>query len=129
MNATLNNPQSRAAAEGSGSNRVSYLTPLANILETKDGYVLEAEMPGVNKDGLEITVENGELTISGRRTVPANRGREVYRESRAFDYRRTFELDPSIDTTKVTARIDQGVLTLQLPKAESVKPRKIAVHD
>jgi len=129
MNATLDNPQSKPAANGNGSNRINYLTPLANILETKDGYVLEAEMPGVNKDGLDITVENGELTIVGRRAATEPRGREVYRESRAFDYRRTFELDPSIDTTRVTARIDQGVLTMQLPKAESVKPRKIAVHD
>jgi HSP20 family protein len=129
MNATLDNPQSKPATNGNASNRVNYLTPLANILETKDGYVLEAEMPGVNKDGLDITVENGELTIVGRRAAAEPRGREVYRESRAFDYRRTFELDPSIDTTRVTARIDQGVLTLQLPKAESVKPRKIAVHD
>ena len=129
MNATLDNPQAQPSTQGNGANRVNYLTPLANILETKDGYVLEAEMPGVNKDGLDITVENGELTIIGRRAATEPRGREVYRESHAFDYRRTFELDPSIDTTHVTARIDQGVLTLQLPKAESVKPRKIAVHD
>ncbi len=129
MNATLNNPPSQSAAPANGANRVNYLTPLANILETKDGYVLEAEMPGVSKDGLDITVENGELTIVGRRAKTETRGREVYRESRVFDYRRTFELDSSIDTAHVTARIDQGVLTLQLPKAESVKPRKIAVHD
>jgi len=113
---------------GNGSSRVNYLTPLANILETKDGYVLEAEMPGVNKDGLDITVENGELTIVGHRAAMEARGREVYRESRAFNYRRTFELDPSIDTSKVTAHLEQGVLTLHLPKAESVKPRKIAVN-
>src|SRR5580693_6733638 len=129
MNTTLNKPTSQPEAAQNGANRVTYLTPLANILETKDGYVLEAEMPGVNKEGLEITVENGELTIFGRRAAVETRGREVYRESRAFDYRRSFELDPSIDTTKISAKIDQGVLTLQLPKAEAVKPRKIAVHD
>jgi HSP20 family protein len=129
MNATLTNPQSQSAPSQNGANRVNFLTPLANILETKEGYVLEAEMPGVNKDGLEVTVENGELTIFGRRAVAENKGREIYRESRASDYRRTFELDPSIDTTKVSARIDQGVLTLHLPKAESVKPRKIVVND
>jgi len=128
MNATLNNPQSQTTTPGNGSGRVNYLTPLANILETKDSYVLEAEMPGVNKDGLDITVENGELTIVGRRAAVEPRGREVYRESRAFDYRRTFELDPSIDAAKVTAHIDQGVLKLTLPKAESVKPRKITVN-
>jgi HSP20 family molecular chaperone IbpA len=127
MNATLSNPQSQASPTN-GASRVNYLTPLANILETNDGYVLEAEMPGVNKEGLEITVENGELTILGHRATVEAKGREVYRESRAFDYRRTFELDPSIDTAKVTAHIEQGVLTLHLPKAESVKPRKITVN-
>jgi HSP20 family protein len=128
MNATLNKPESQAVAPN-GSTRVNYLTPLANILETKDGYVLEAEMPGVSKDGLELTVENGELTIFGRRAAAEKKGREVYRESRSFDYRRSFELDPAIDSTNITAKIDQGVLTLHLPKAESVKPRKIAVTD
>jgi HSP20 family protein len=127
MNSTLSKPEYQPT-KSNGANRVNYLTPLANILETRDGYVLEAEMPGVNKDGLEITVENRELTIAGHRAALEPRGREIYRESRAFDYRRTFELDPSIDTTKVTAKIDQGVLTLHLPKTEAVKPRKIAVN-
>ena len=127
MNSTLEPPQTKPS--NNGNNSVRYLTPLANIVESKDGYVLEAEMPGVSKDGLDITVENGQLTIVGRRAAKEPRGRELYRESRAFDYRRTFELDPSIDTARVSARLDQGVLTLQLPNAESVKPRKIAVHD
>jgi len=127
MNSTLTNLTSSDVAAQNGASRVNYLTPLANILESKDAYVLEAEMPGVNKDGLEITVENGELTIVGRRAAVEARGRELYRESRATDFRRSFELDPSIDTTKISAKIDQGVLTLTLPKAEAVKPRKIAV--
>jgi HSP20 family protein len=136
MNATLNKTESNPSTHngngngnGHNANRVSYLTPLANILETKEGYVLEAEMPGVNKNGLEITVENGELTIVGHRAPTQVRGREVYRESRAFDYRRSFELDPSVDSGRITARIDQGVLRLELPKAEAVKPRKITVND
>ena len=104
-----------------------YVSPGVNIYETNDGYVLEAELPGVSKDGLEITVENGELTIVGRRAAVENRGRELYRESRVRDFRRSFELDPSIDTARITAKVDQGVLTLHLPKAEAVKPRKIAV--
>ena len=125
MNATLSKPENQTAANG----RVNYLTPLANVLETKDGYVLEAEMPGVSRDGLEISVENGELTIHGKRTPVEVKGGQIYRESRAWDYRRTFELDPSIDSAKITAKIEQGVLRLHLPKAESVKPRKIAVED
>jgi len=108
--------------------RLAYLTPLANILESSDGYILEAEMPGVNKEGLELTVENGQLQIFGRRVNLAEKGKEVYRESRGLDYRRVFELDPSIDAARITAKIDQGVLRLHLPKAESVKPRKISVN-
>jgi HSP20 family protein len=123
MNATLTKPETQHPA----GHPVTYTTPLANIRETKDGYVLEAEMPGVAKDGLEVTVENGELVLVGHRATVTEPGRSVYRESRQADYRRAFELDPSIDSAKITARIEQGVLTLHLPKAESVKPRKIAV--
>ena len=127
---TITTPnETKPVTAGNGFDRVSYLTPLANVLETKDAYLLEAEMPGVTKDGLELTVENGELTIIGHRTGLAAHGRAMYRESRVLDYRRTFELDPAIDTAHISAKIDQGVLTLTLPKAESVKPRKIAVRD
>jgi HSP20 family protein len=123
MNSLINEPTPSI----NGANRANYVTPLANIVESKEGYVLEAEMPGVNKDGLEITVENGELTIVGHRAAVEARGRELYRESRTTGFRRSFQLDPAIDTTKISAKLDQGVLTLQLPKAEAVKPRKITV--
>ncbi len=118
-----------APKTGNGSTRVSYLTPLANVLETKDAYTLEAELPGVTKDGLELTVENGELTIIGHRTATPLHGRAMHRESRSLDYRRVFEIDPAIDTAHISAKLDQGILTLTLPKTESVKPRKIAVGD
>ena len=104
-----------------------FITPSASVVETGDGYTLELEMPGVNKDGLEISVENNELTIVGRRSRPGVEGKLIHRESRPENYRRTFELDPSIDADKIGAKIDQGVITLTLPKAEHVKPRKIAV--
>jgi len=104
-----------------------FLTPPANIRETKDEYVLEVEMPGVNTSGLDISVENNELIIWGRRSDPELTGDIYYRESRWLDYRRVFDLDPSIDASKITAKIEQGIVTLHLPKAEQVKPRKIAV--
>ncbi len=85
-------------------------------------------MPGVNKEGLEITLEGNEITIVGHRQSPPLSGETLFSESEAADYRRVFELDPAIDTTKVSARMDQGVLTLTLPKSERVKPRKIAVE-
>jgi len=106
---------------------VEYVSPEVNIFETSDGYVLEAEMPGVNKEGLEITLEGNEITIVGHRQPWASGGQPLFRESRDTGFRRVFELDPAIDTAKVAARMDQGLLKLTLPKSERVKPRKIEV--
>lgn len=104
-----------------------FAVPEVDIFETKDGYVLEAEMPGVNKSGLEITLEGTELTLVGHRSAPALPGGAVFRESSNADFRRVFELDPAIDTSKIAAKMEQGILTLTLPKSEEVKPRRIAV--
>ena len=108
--------------------QVEYLVPEVNIFETGEGYVVEAEMPGVPKDGLEITLADGEITIIGRRLSEPAGGEILFRERPAADFRRVFELDPAIDTTRISARMEQGVLTLELPKSERVKPRKIAVN-
>lgn len=104
-----------------------FIAPAATVFETPDGYTLEVEMPGVSKENLEMWVENNELTILGRRSTPSVEGTLVHRESRSENFRRSFELDPSIDAAKISAKIEQGVVTLTLPKAEQVKPRKIAV--
>ena len=104
-----------------------FITPPASVNETADGYLLDLEMPGVSKDGLEISIENNELSIVGRRSNPAVEGTLLHRESRPNNFRRTFEIDPSIDREKISARMTQGVVTLTLPKAEEVKPRKIKV--
>jgi HSP20 family protein len=106
---------------------LEYISPDVNIFETEDGYVLEAEMPGVNKEGLEITLEGTEVAIVGRRHAEPVHGQLLFRESNTADFRRVFELDPAIDSSRITARMEQGVLTLTLPKSEKVKPRKISV--
>jgi HSP20 family protein len=105
-----------------------YVTPEVNIYETKDGYFLEAEMPGVNKQGLELLLENNTLTLVGRRQDRPVRGTVVQNESQPADFRRVFELDPTIDASRISARVDQGLLTVELPKAEAVKPRKVKVE-
>lgn len=106
-----------------------YVRPVASITETADGFVLQVEMPGVNRTGLEVTFENGELTLVGRRTAPtATPAPEaVYRESRQADYRRVFEVDSTVDAARITADLQQGLLTLNLPKAEAAKPRRIEI--
>jgi HSP20 family protein len=124
MNTTVENRSTNHRAV-----RDEYVAPEVNIFETKEGYVLQAEMPGVNKAGLEITLEGTEITLIGRRTSEPIKGEALFRERQTADFRRVFELDPAIDTTKISATIDQGVLTLTLPKSERVKPRKITVGD
>ena len=121
------NTLSRETRESDRAQAEQFVTPPASVTDTADGYMLEIEMPGVKKDGLDISVENHELTIIGRRSVPAAEGTVIHRESRPENFRRTFELDPSIDANKISAKIDQGLMTLTLPKAEHVKPRKITV--
>jgi HSP20 family protein len=108
--------------------RQEFVSPTVNIFDAKDGYVLEAEMPGVTKEGLEITLEGPEITLVGHRPALPVPGEPLFRESRDVDYRRVFELDPAIDTARISAKMDQGILRLTLPKSERVKPRKIAVE-
>ncbi len=107
-----------------------YVRPRTDITETANGFVVQVEMPGVNRQGLEVTFENGELTLTGHRTPAAvsTGGELLHRESRPSDFRRTFELDHSIDAAGITAALDQGLVTLNLPKAETAKARKIEIN-
>ncbi len=132
MNAVANQDQQTVRPQPIPHERErEFHVPPVNIVESNDHYIVEADLPGVAKEGLEITVEDNELTIIGRRTdfqeVP--NAEVLYQESRPGDFRRVFELDPTIDTSKINAKMQQGVLTLTLPKAEKVKPRKISVTD
>jgi HSP20 family protein len=128
MNIPSQSPKEQGMVPKEDNRPVAYVTPRADIESADDGYVIRAEMPGVGKADLEITVDNGELMILGRRKPIDFTAELIYREIRPRDFRRVYELDPSIDTTKVSAKIDDGVLTVTLPKAETVKPRKISVQ-
>ncbi len=126
METLIQENRTEPGANGHRSNE-QFVSPMATVLENADGYTLQVEMPGVGKDGLEMWVENNELTLVGRRSLSGITGTVLHRESRRENFRRSFELDPSIDSGKISARIEQGVITLSLPKADQVKPRKIAV--
>ena len=121
------NTLTRETRESDRGQAQQFISPPASVTEIADGYTLQTEMPGVKKDGLEISVESNELTIVGKRSLPAVEGKLIHRESRPENFRRVFEIDPSIDAGKISAKIDQGLVTLTLPKAEHVKPRKISV--
>src|SRR6266480_4022027 len=93
-----------------------FVVPPANISGTNNEYLLEVEMPGVDKSGLEVTVEGNELTIFGRRRTETPQGELYYSEAPQADFRRTFELGPDVDIGKINAQMDQGILKLRLPK-------------
>ena len=104
-----------------------FVTPPVNIYGNENEYVLEVEMPGLDKSGLEVTVEGNELTIVGRRKTETTQGEPYYSETPQANFRRMFELRPDIDTSKINAQMEQGVLKLRLPRSEKAKPRKIQI--
>jgi len=104
-----------------------YVTPAVDIYETHEGLVVKADLPGVAKEGLDLRVENNLLTIRGRADHAAP-GEPLYREYELAHYSRQFELSDKVDQLKISAELKNGVLTLNLPKAEEVKPRRIDVH-
>ena len=125
MNA-ITESQNRPARPGATAYR-GFIVPPANISGNQSEYLIELEMPGVNKQGLEITVEGNELTIIGRRSQEKPQGDLYYSESEPADFRRVFELGPDVDTAQIDARMEQGILKLRLPKSERARPRKIQI--
>jgi len=103
--------------------------PNTDIYETEDALTVVMEMPGVEKEHTELTLEDGVLSVSGRIDFSKyEKLQPIYTEYNIGFYRRSFSLSPSsIDEHKITADMKDGVLTLTLPKAERVKPRKIQV--
>src|SRR5687768_17605796 len=114
----------RSAQTDSGR---GFVTPPANISATDNEYLIELEMPGVNKEGLEVTVQGNELIIVGRRKSETPEGELCYCESAVADFRRVFELGWDVDTSRISAEMNQGVLKLHLPKSERAKPKQIEV--
>jgi HSP20 family molecular chaperone IbpA len=104
------------------------LRPVYEIKETAEAHGLTVFLPGVAKDGLELTADGSEVRITGRRgwTQPAG-WTAVYRESADAPYRLVLTHDSAIDIDKIAAELKDGVLRVSLPKAEALKPRKIAV--
>jgi HSP20 family protein len=107
---------------------VRMFLPTTDIYETDQALTVVMEMPGVDKEKVEINVEDGVLTVEGRIDFSKYEALQpVYTEYNIGNFRRSFDLSNSIDQDKIRADLKDGVLTLTLPKAEQAKPRKIAV--
>jgi HSP20 family protein len=102
--------------------------PACNVWEEGDALVLEAELPGLDLNDLEIYVNQNELTIKGERKLPVPEKAVRHRQERSTGaFGRTLALPVLVDANKVEAHLDNGVLTIRLAKQEQAKPRKIAV--
>ncbi len=102
--------------------------PVLNIWEDKDKLYVEAELPGFSMDDLEIFIENNLLTIKGERKAPELEDVTWHRRECGYgSFSRTFELPDDVDAEKVEASLRNGILLIELPRREEVKPRRIEV--
>jgi HSP20 family protein len=106
-----------------------FYLPNTDIFETEQALSLIVEMPGVDKNKVDVRVEDGVLTIEGRLDFSKYEGMQpVYTEYNVGHYRRSFSLSNKVDQGRISAEMKDGVLTLVLPKPEATKPRKISVN-
>jgi len=117
----------QASAQETTREQERFVRPPVDIYEGAEGLTVVADLPGVSRDGLDIEVKDNVLTIQGRIRQP-NAASPIYREFELFSYFRQFELSDSVDVGKISADLKNGVLTLQLPKAEQAKPKRIEVQ-
>ena len=102
--------------------------PDVDICETRDSLWLWADMPGVDKDSIEVKLADGVLSIEGRVALQEYENLSpVYTEYNVGNYARRFSVSPDIDGERIKARMSNGVLELELPKMERAKPRRIEV--
>lgn len=103
--------------------------PAINLSEDADNYYVRAELPGVKADNLDIQATGNSLSIAGERKIAAESDEVRYhrRERDAGQFSRMVGLPGDIDTQKVDAKLDCGILTVKVPKAEAAKPRQISV--
>lgn len=105
-----------------------FFVPATDVYETDEGLTLVMEMPGVARDNLEVSLEDGVLNVEGRLDVARYEGLEpVYTEYDIGHYARSFSLSDKVDQENIGARLEGGVLTLTLPKSPVAKPRRIAI--
>ncbi|HWQ13309.1 MAG TPA: Hsp20/alpha crystallin family protein [Roseiflexaceae bacterium] len=104
-------------------------TPALDLSETEDAYIVEAAVPGLKPENLEVTLENGLLSIKGEvKQESEEKKRNFHRIERRFgSFVRTVNLPTSVKADAISATLQNGVLRLEIPKAEEVKPRKIGV--
>lgn len=103
-----------------------YMTPPVDIYEIEDGLTVIADLPGVRKEDIDIKVDNNLLTIDGKTSYQTQDS--IVREFNLTDFYRQFQLSEEVDQENISAEMKNGVLTINLPRAEKAKPKKISVN-
>ena len=104
-------------------------TPALDLYQNNDNVVVRVELPGMRKEDIEISLQDGMLTISGERKSETAEGDKAERTERYVGkFRRSISLPTQVDASKVTATYRDGILTVTLPKAEEAKPKQIQVN-
>jgi HSP20 family protein len=116
-----------ATGRGESTKGLPTFIPQVDIYEDAKVITVQADMPGVDKEGVSINVKDDQLTINGKVTLPAEGETTLHKEYEVGNYFRQFTLSDVIDQGKITAKMADGVLTLTLPKAEKAVPRKIEI--
>lgn len=113
----------------SWNNEECDIVPRTDIIERNDNYLITAEMPGMAKDSFKVEIENNVLSIHGKKySQEKGNGEQQYRSEREYgNYRRSFRLGDEIDTEKISAKYDSGVLEIVLPKTKKSKPKMVEV--
>jgi HSP20 family protein len=111
-----------------GSGGSSWMPPL-DVFETDEKFVVKMELPGVSPDEVEVSVEDSTLTVRGERRFYQDVSEEAFRrvERHFGSFTRSLSLPPTANPDGIEARFDNGVLTVEVPKAEQAKPKKITV--
>lgn len=106
-----------------------YITPLVDIIENDDEFVIVADMPGATSEGIDVQFDNGELSIYGEAEEDGEEEEVTFRchQFEPGNYFRNFRIGESINPDAIVADFADGVLTVHLPKREEIQPRKISV--
>ena len=121
--------QATVTKQARAAHNEAALMPPVDVIEDSTGITLYADLPGVPKEKLNLHVEADTLTIEGDVAFKTPDGMEAsYAEVSVPRFRRVFTLSKELDTAKVAAELNQGVLTLRIPKAEHAQPRRIEIR-
>lgn len=114
--------------KGEKTTPVRYFVPATDIFETEDALTVVMEMPGVEKKDLDVHVENDVLRVEGRIDTSKYEGlTPLYTEYNVGHFARSFTLSAKVDAGRINAVVEDGVLTLKLPKVEEARPRRIPI--